>query len=569
MFLTHRQHLFQPASFTPRLFHRSSLTFNLTSPFPVPQVSSPDCWFSSKAVLSVCPCYSNASLRTLAFRSNNVPLDLSQSSSSIVTSEKFKLGTKNEEMEDGRKRFWPAVSLIIGTAVGPGMLALPSATIKAGSIPSTFAIIFSWMYVISSIILVAELSFAAMEEDGVQEVSFTALASKTLGPSFGTFVAVVYVCLSFSLVIACVSGIGSLVSQQFSTMNPVLAHSLFPCFVGAVIGFFPFRVTDLTNRLLCALMLVSISALIAIGLSVGRGTMLGSLASSSWKVDAIMQAIPVTVLTLGFHVITPFVCKLLRHSVDEARKAIIFGGFVPLAMVLSWNVVVLGLAGRGTTGLQDPINLLLSVNPSALPAVQGFAFAALGTSLIGYAVSFPKQLVDTVRLVTTRVKMKMAGATEARSENLKLIADGQMESAFARDMGSSFDDCDSNKAQYIALRECAIVESGSDGDVEGSGCMKGYAPWDVAWNNIFVTWFILIVPICVSSFFQAAFAKALDFAGVYANSFLFGVLPPIMAWIHRTQKKYRSSACRKDLLPGGNLFLALLFCISIILWFFH
>ncbi|TVU39971.1 hypothetical protein EJB05_13415, partial [Eragrostis curvula] len=101
--------------------------------------------------------------------------------------------------------------------------------------------------------------------------------------------------------------------------------------------------------------------------------------------------------------ITPFICKIVGDSVYDARKAILIGGSVPLAMVLSWNAVILGLASAGgNAAFDDPIKLLLSVNPAALPAVRGFAFAALATNLIGYAVSFPKQLSDTVDLIVQR-----------------------------------------------------------------------------------------------------------------------------------------------------------------------
>ncbi|CAN6587095.1 unnamed protein product [Malus baccata var. baccata] len=128
-----------------------------------------------------------------------------------------------------------------------------------------------------------------MEEDALQEVSFTALASKAFGGRFGAFVAVVHASLSFALLIA-------------------------------------------------------------------------------------------------------------GNTVADARKAVLIGGAVPLIMVLSWNLIVLGLSGSGTNAAApgDPISLLLSVNPSAL---QAFAFSALATSLIGYAVSFPKQLLDTVELI--------------------------------------------------------------------------------------------------------------------------------------------------------------------------
>ena len=123
------------------------------------------------------------------------------------------------------KSFWAAVSLIIGTAVGPGMLGLPAATIRSGSIPSTVALLCSWVYVISSILLVAELSFAAMEEDNASEVSFTGLATKSFGDKFGVFVASVYASLSFALMVACVSGIGSICSLHVRRNTYFLANS--------------------------------------------------------------------------------------------------------------------------------------------------------------------------------------------------------------------------------------------------------------------------------------------------------------------------------------------------------
>ncbi|KAJ6761664.1 TRYPTOPHAN/TYROSINE PERMEASE [Salix koriyanagi] len=238
-----------------------------------------------------------------------------------------------ETQEGSKKNFWGAVSLIIGTAVGPGMLGLPTATIRSGSFTSTIAIILCWVYVISSIILVAELSFATMQEDRVAEVSFTGLATKALGRKFGAFVAVVYASLSFSLLVACVSGIGSIVSQWFPWMNVVLAHALFPVTAGIVIGFCPFKAIDSANRLLCLIMLFSITSLVAIGLSVARTNILASLVPTSLSISAILPAIPVTVLTLGFHVITPFICKIAGNSVSEARKAVLIGGAVPLIMV--------------------------------------------------------------------------------------------------------------------------------------------------------------------------------------------------------------------------------------------
>ncbi|KAK9668576.1 hypothetical protein RND81_13G069500 [Saponaria officinalis] len=473
---------------------------------------------------SICSKHSNSTFSKItnssfssSFTAKYYPFNRNHTNETTSTSKCFATDG-NECSKQESKSFWGAVSLIIGTAVGPGMLGLPAATTKSGPLPSTIAILLSWVYVISSIILVAELSFATMEEDGVKEVSFTGLPTKAFGAQFGAFVSVVYASLSFSLLVACVSGIGSIVSQWFPNMNTLASHSLFPLLLGSIIWFFPFETIDTTNRFLCFMMLVSIITLVGIGVSFARSNLVASFGNVSWNVLTILPAIPVTVLTLGFHVITPFICKVAGDTVNDARKAILVGGTVPLVMVLSWNLIVLGLSGTGkaqSSFIQtDPIKLLLSVKSSALFAVQGFAFSALATSFIGYAVSFPKQLIDTLELIFRRNNPKteifeVNGTEDASNESI-----------------SSRNSCKWNLRGLISAA-------------------------------------VLVVPILVASFYPSTFSKALDFAGVYANCFLFGVLPPAMAYIFKSRGKLRSS------LPGGNLVLFLLFSIAIILSIWH
>ncbi|PHT68730.1 hypothetical protein T459_28217 [Capsicum annuum] len=150
------------------------------------------------------------------------------------------------------KSFWGAIGLTIDTAV----------------------------YVISSIILVAELSFVAMEEDGVIEVSFSSLATKALGSKLGTLVALVYGSLTFALLVASVLGIGLIISLWFPKINPVLPNGMFPSLVGIVLFLLPFKVINVANRCLCITMLFSITALVVIGIVVGRMSILDSFGFS-------------------------------------------------------------------------------------------------------------------------------------------------------------------------------------------------------------------------------------------------------------------------------------------------
>ncbi|KAE8684058.1 putative Pentatricopeptide repeat superfamily protein [Hibiscus syriacus] len=360
---------------------------------------------------------------------------------------------EGSQHQDKDKSFWGAVSLIIGKALGPGMLGLPAATIKPGPLPATIAIVLSWVYVISTILLVAELSFALMEEDGVEEVSFTGLATKALG-----------------------------------------AHALFPLAVGTVIVFFPLKAIDVSNQLLCFLMLFSITALVAIVLSVDRANVLGFFAHGSWNLSTILPAIPVTVLTLGFHL-----------------------------MVLSWNLIVLGLAGN--TSPKDPISLLLSVNPSALSAAQGFALSALATSLIGYAVSFPKQLLNTLELILG--KARLAKQMPYQSQ---LVSNGSGRVGFV---------------VYLTRLESGNFGKASFGSnsIAASENVQRLRKPDLKSFERFVMPLVLTAPVLIASFCRPTILRALDFAGVTQTAFSLASFP--LQW-HTYSSQGRSSGRRSS-----------------------
>lgn len=402
-------------------------------------------------------------------------------------------------------RLASAVGLIVGTAVGPGILGLPATTLHAGLFPSTVAIVLVWVYVMASILLVAELSYAVMAEQGAAEVSFTGLAVRTLGQSAGRVVALVYAILNYALLVACVSGLQSIASHWLP-FHPAVVCMLSPGVVVSMLAFTSFQAVDTLNRALCALLLASITGLVGIGISVGRAFRLGSTGWGTWSFAALSPAISVIVLTLGFHVITPVVCQVVGGRPQEARKAILLGGAVPLLMVVAWNGVIVSLAQSIADPAQassfDPIKLLLSLSSSttAAPVVQAFAFAALGTTLIGYALSFPKQLMDTVGLF-----------------GMRPVADEAVEPNRARKM---------------------------------TALLLATAP-----------------PVAVAMACPTAFSSALDFAGLYANCFLFGVLPPIMAWVYRYQQPQSDQARHSELLPGGRIALMALLLIAVYLGF--
>jgi amino acid permease len=354
----------------------------------------------------------------------------------------------------------------------------------------------------------------------------TGLAVYTLGRRSGIVVSAVYALLIYALLVACIAGLGSVVACWLPPLPQVLVCCLSPGIVMAMLAFAPFKAMDSLNRALCSLMIVAITSLVGIGISAKREKLMmmmmpGSGSSStsygtSLTLQAVLSAIPLIVLTLSFHVITPLVCKVVGGKPEEARNAILCGGAIPLAMVLVWNAVILALAPPPqllpSSKILDPIKLLLSTSSLAAPAVQAFAFSALGTTLIGYALSFPKQLMDTADLFMSSAK-SVSGTT---NQNV-----------------FSLEECWWQDKRRMAALAMALGPS------------------------------VAVAIIC-----PTAFATALKFAGVYANCFLFGVLPPVLAWKYRHSSHHQSKQVKSTrLVPGGDLMLLFLLLIAISLGF--
>ena len=55
--------------------------------------------------------------------------------------------------------------------------------------------------------------------------------------------------------------------------------------------------------------------------------------------------------------------------------------------------------------------------------------------------------------------------------------------------------------------------------------------------KVFLTLLVLGLSVFIALFFRSRFSKALDFVGAYANCFLFGIIPPVMAYIHQSKNK--------------------------------
>jgi tyrosine-specific transport protein len=123
--------------------------------------------------------------------------------------------------------------LITGSCIGAGMLALPILTGLSGFYPSLIAFFGTWAFMTLTALLLVEVNGRYSKR-----VNLVTMVGQTLGKKGKFFCWILYLFLFYSLLLAYIAGIGSLVGkiaeQYFHTALPDWAGGLF--FVESVLN---------------------------------------------------------------------------------------------------------------------------------------------------------------------------------------------------------------------------------------------------------------------------------------------------------------------------------------------
>ncbi len=127
-------------------------------------------------------------------------------------------------------RFWGATALVSGTTIGAGVLALPSVTIDAGLIPSSIALVLTWLYALSTGLLLAEIHLRTLEQKQTSETQSVGLIS-LITPVFGasklgqvarSIAALAYGFLHYALLVAYIAQGGAILNPLIQSIGSVV-----------------------------------------------------------------------------------------------------------------------------------------------------------------------------------------------------------------------------------------------------------------------------------------------------------------------------------------------------------
>ena len=286
--------------------------------------------------------------------------------------------------------------LIAGSCIGAGMLALPIATGIAGFIPSLFMFLIVWAFMTLTGLLLVEVNSTFNER-----VNIVSMADRTLGPLGRILSWALYLFLFYSLLVAYISGSGSLISTSFSI--PRWVGSFLFTLVFGILAYQGTRAVDYWNRLFMFGKIFTYLAMVVLGVHYIQPHL---LLHSNFLYAPF--SLPVLVIAFGYHNMIPTLMTYMNNDAAKVRRIILAGSLFALIIYLIWNGVVLGIVPlQGEWGIIQSLNQGRQASDAVAGMLglswvstfaEGLAFFALLSSFLAQTLALIHFLADALKV---------------------------------------------------------------------------------------------------------------------------------------------------------------------------
>lgn len=414
--------------------------------------------------------------------------------------------TELDSPESESKDLFSIASLVGGTTVGAGILALPTYAGESGFIPSTSGLLASWVFMLVTGLLVAEVC-TNLQKDSTKEsgesIGLLYMMQTTLGKTASPITGGIYVFLHYALLIAYIAEAGEILAGALHFPSDTTGMVVFTALLGGMIATLEEPVVESINNVFVGVVLASFLSLVVAGVPSIQGSGL-----TYTCVERLRESVPVFLLALVYHNVIPLTCSRLDYKKEDIVKALLIGTGIPLSMFILWDAVVLGVSGS-----YEKMQSLSSEN-------------------------IELQLIDLFQ-----------GTNGGVASTVSKI------SSKTGDLFSNMSNLIDIKTFIGVFSEFAIITS-FIGFVYGlvdfyTDLFPGKSSRD---PTLFAL--TLLPPLGIAIVDPDVFLQALDVAGTFGISVLFGAIPPIMAWKARNEAIKTNKDDYVTFVGGGNIVLA-------------
>lgn len=400
-----------------------------------------------------------------------------------------------------------SAALVAGTTVGAGVLALPAVTYPVGVIPSTVLMVLAWLYMLASGLLVAEANLWAMRVSGRPELGLLATVARLLGKNGAITSGVLYIFIHYALLVAYIARGGDILAAVLDRLgNRTASLQAIPLWLGHVVF------------------------VLLLG---------GVLYFCSMRVVGWLNIALVVIVIATFGLLVGLTAEQVEPSRWQVQHWEAIGLAVPVMFVafVYQNVVPVV-----TTQLEgDGQRVRWAIGLGSLVPLAMFALwnAVILGSMQWDGVIATGDVVDPLELLRLGVGHPRIGAV------VSIFSEVAIATSF---IGFVFG--------LLSVFEDIFA-----------GLMTTSAMWVQRSKKLFFYSLVLLPPLALSVLDPNIFYNAIDVAGAYGNSILFGIIPAVMVWKFRyptvSSQEGNISDQSHTLVPGGKGLLLLMISIAI------
>lgn len=298
--------------------------------------------------------------------------------------------------------FIGGILLIAGSCIGAGMLALPIMTGLSGFFPSLIMFLLAWGFMTVTGLLMVEVnsSFDA-------RVNIGSMAERAFGKTGRYLSWILYLFLFYSLLVAYISGSGSLSSTYFATIFswnvPKWVGAFFFTAIFGLLAYQGTRTVDHWNRFFMFGKIFTYLGMIVLGFKYISPALL-----LRHEPSLAFFSLPVLVIAFGYHNMIPTLMNYMNNDAKKVRQIILGGSLFALIVYIIWEIVVLGIVpADGKWGIiesmkqgrqaSDAVAGILG-NSWVSNFAEGLAFFALLSSFLAQTLALTHFLADAFKV---------------------------------------------------------------------------------------------------------------------------------------------------------------------------
>ncbi len=256
-----------------------------------------------------------------------------------------------------RPPLWGVTLLIVGTAVGAGILGIPIKTGPAGLLPTLLGLLAVWLLMLAGGWVLA-LRIVARPEAAAD---LPTLYQRELGSGGKWLATVGYLVNYYGIMVAYLAGSAAVIHSLLgSTVSPGACLLFF--FVPATgLALFGSDLVRRSNALVMVLLFLAFAGLVLLA---GRQVQLWRLQRVDWAY--FPATIPLMLCSLAYHNIIPTACRSLGWDRRAVLKSLLWGTGLTVLINLVWIMVVLGSLPL-RSGAGNLVGALAANQPATVP----------------------------------------------------------------------------------------------------------------------------------------------------------------------------------------------------------